>query len=747
MSGATSLGWRHEVVVRSTAGVMGAGPARRDERMRELLRLRRLTTLIALTLLALVSVWTGSGEASPIGATKVVRYHGDRLVVPAAWPVYNLAVDPTVCVRFNRHAVYLGQPSSRQRCPAHAVGRTEAILVAPLDAHGAAGPGAGGAALAPVSVPEAEPPGGSSARFAIPRHGVVVTATWQSDRSLVAHALGGRPLTAPAAHAAHAAHAASAAHEPPAARAAAAPPAPPAGGPHRAGDPIYTGPGFDACSTPSPSAMSAWAASPYRAVGVYIGGANEACAQPNLSPSWVQQETAAGWVLIPTYVSLQAPSNTCGCAPIVPAQASAEGTAAADDAISQAQANGIAPGNPIYDDMEAYSRGATNTPAVLGFLAAWTTELHAHGYLAGVYSSSSSGISDLVAQYGTGYAEPDEIWIADWNGQETTSSGYVPSSEWANHQRIHQYQGAHNATYGGVTINLDSDYLDAGAASGSPLFPDGTFVQVAGSPLFWEIAGGAPLYVSAWSDVGGPQTVTTITPQQFSSLNGVPSNGTFIETTSGQIYETAGGAPMYVEDPALFPNIHPVLVDQWDLDNITNPWAHLNALPANGTFVTTTDGRTYRIAGGAPIAVTTWSVFGGVQSSVTIDPWDIANVHNPLAHLDYRPKVGTVVEGLPSGAYWEFGPKHRYLVAASAGLVRVDDIGLRAFSAIPCRVPNLAHMTLTQVKTALLKADCHLGKVHDRPAIRRRHTLRVIKQIPGPHTRKSAYYTVGITLG
>jgi Domain of unknown function (DUF1906) len=705
--------------------------------MRKLPRLRLLPTV---TLAALLSAWTGWAAASalpsrPHNPTQVVHYHGYRLVVPAAWPVYDLAADPSVCVRFNRHAVYLGQPSSRQRCPAHAVGRTEAVLVQPLAASGAGAPGAGGPALPPVSDPNAEPRGGSSAELVVPRDGVVLTATWQNDPSVVARALGVRSLAThvPGAAALRAAPAARAALRARTIRGA--------------DDPIYTGLGFDACSTPSASAMSAWAASPYRAVGVYIGGANEACAQPNLSPSWVQQETAAGWVLIPTYVGLQAPSNTCGCAPIIPSEATAEGTAAAEDAVSQAQANAIAPGNPIYDDMEGYPRNAADTSAVLAYLAGWTTELHAQGYLSGVYSSTNSGITDLVAEYGTGYTEPDDIWIAEWNGEQSTTNSYVPSSEWANHQRIHQYEGAHNATYGGVTINIDSDYLDAGAASGSALLPDGAFVQVAGSPLYWEIVGGAPLYVSNWSDVGGAQTVTTITQQQFDSLSGVPSNNTLIETMTGQTYEIAGGAPLYIDDPAMFPNIHPLLVDQWDLDNIGNPWSHLNAVPASGTFVVTADGRTYRIAGGAPIAVTAWSVFGGVQSSVTIDPWDIANIHNPLAHLNYRPTVGTVVEGLPSGAYWEFGPKHRYLVAASADPVRVDDIGLIPFSAIPCRVPNLAHMTLAQVETALVTADCHLGKVHDRPLIRRRHTLRVIKQLPGPHARKKAYYTVGITLG
>ena len=170
-------------------------------------------------------------------------------------------------------------------------------------------------------------------------------------------------------------------------------------------------------------------------------------------------------------------------------------------------------------------------------------------------------------------------------------------------------------------------------------------------------------------------------------------------------------------------------------------------MPANGTFLTTTTGMAYRVAGGAPVALSNWSVFGGVQPSVTIDPWDVENLFNPAAHLLFRPAVGTVVQGLPSGAYWEFGPKNRYLVPATPGAVRVADLGLTQFSAIPCRVPGLGHLTLTQVKAALVKADCHLGKVHDRPLTRRRHTFRVIKQVPKARTKHIAYYTVGITLG
>ena len=234
--------------------------------------------------------------------------------------------------------------------------------------------------------------------------------------------------------------------------------------PAQVGGGIYTGLGFDACSAPSAGAMSAWS-STYHALGVYIGGTNMACSQANLTSTWVSAETTAGWHLIPTYVGLQAP-GACGCASINPSQAQAEGIAAASDAVAHAESLGMGPGSPIYYDMEAYTRGGTNTSSVLTFLSGWTAQLHADSYLSGVYSSGASGIADLVAKVGTGYLEPDDIWVADWNGQQTTSDQYIPSSDWAAHQRLHQYKGGHNETHGGVTINIDSDYLDGATAGG-----------------------------------------------------------------------------------------------------------------------------------------------------------------------------------------------------------------------------------------------------------------------------------------
>ncbi len=50
--------------------------------------------------------------------------------VPAAWPVYRLARDPSRCVRYDQNAVYLGQPGANQQCPAHLAGRVATLSLA-----------------------------------------------------------------------------------------------------------------------------------------------------------------------------------------------------------------------------------------------------------------------------------------------------------------------------------------------------------------------------------------------------------------------------------------------------------------------------------------------------------------------------------------------------------------------------------------------------------------------------------------
>ena len=232
---------------------------------------------------------------------------------------------------------------------------------------------------------------------------------------------------------------------------------------------IFSGYAFDACTAPSQASLAAWLQSPYRALGIYIGGVNRACASGNLSATWVSQSLSAGWSLLPLYVGLQAPCVAqSGLQKIstVPATATGQGRSAADDAVTHATSFGLPSGSPIYADIEGYALGnATCTKAVQSFVSGWTSELRATGYLAGVYGSAASTMRDVAA---LGAGVPDAGWIANWNGVESVfGDPYVSDSVWPNHQRVHQYKGGHKETWGGVTINIDSNVVDGPVVGGT----------------------------------------------------------------------------------------------------------------------------------------------------------------------------------------------------------------------------------------------------------------------------------------
>jgi hypothetical protein len=192
---------------------------------------------------------------------------------------------------------------------------------------------------------------------------------------------------------------------------------------------------------------------------------------------------------------------------------------------------------------------------------------------------------------------------------------------------------------------------------------EGSFVQVSGSPEVYRIAGGAPLYVSNWSAFGGAQPVAVISQSRFSSLRTVPANGTLINSTAtGRVYIIAGGAPLYVSNWAAIGGARPVVsIDQWCIDNISHPLAHMRARPADGTLVgSSADGCVYVIAGGAPLYVSNWAAIGGARPVVAIDQWCIDNWRDPHAHLNNRPADGTLVGSSADGRV--------YIIAGGAPL-------------------------------------------------------------------------------
>ena len=233
---------------------------------------------------------------------------------------------------------------------------------------------------------------------------------------------------------------------------------------------VFRGQAFDTCSAPSLGTLRAWkGSSPYGALGIYIGGRNRACAQPQLSAGWTRSATSVGWGLLPLYVGLQSPCITSGrSARMNPGSAASQGAAEGRDAVNHARALAIGPGSPIYLDMETYDRyNAGCTQAVFQYVAAWTRAVHAAGYLSGFYSSADSGIADLA--WGASRRRiselPDVVWYARWDGRNDTS-GYdaLASGEWVYHQRVHQFVGNTSESHGGVRINIDRNAVDAPVA-------------------------------------------------------------------------------------------------------------------------------------------------------------------------------------------------------------------------------------------------------------------------------------------
>ncbi len=366
-------------------------------------------------LLPAINAGTTAAAATDPGFRSVM-YRGYSFQSPVSWRVISLAHHRRTCVRFDRHRIYLGTPSHNQACPSRIFGTTEAMLIEPASRH-----------AAHISV------WNSVARqvtVLTPR--IRIRATFDTNRKQVDRILASAGLPRPV-------------KDPPQVQ-----PAPwlPAGVTN------YQGRGFDTCTAPSQAAMHTWRAdSPYAAIGIYLGGSDAACLQPNLTPTWLRRVAAQGWHFIPLYVGPQAAFGE-----LSKSSSASQGVAAATDAARHAQQLGFPPMSPIYYDMEGYLGQSTR---VLRFLSAWTTRLHALGYSSGVYSSSSSGIADLAHQYGRGvYATPDVIYDALWNGQANTFDSVFSPGQWRPHHRLHQYAGNVTQMFGGVRMNIDQDFMN-----------------------------------------------------------------------------------------------------------------------------------------------------------------------------------------------------------------------------------------------------------------------------------------------
>ncbi len=257
---------------------------------------------------------------------------------------------------------------------------------------------------------------------------------------------------------------------------------------------------FDTCTAPPLTSLAAWrGTSPYTGVNIYFGGRNRGCAQPNLTPAWVQSAATAGWSLVPTYFGDQ-PFCVFGTKPYryAASGAAARGTADGNDAVTLARNLGLRAGSALYADVENYDRAAVGCiAAVRTYVSEWTRALHRAGYVAGVYVHQDSGLRDLAASYNTtNLARPDAVWMARWDSVATVT-GWPTAGDtlWAEWQRSKQYRGDHPETWGGVTMNIDSDIIKGPVATVSKTYrvtSSGTLNVRSGPSSSFAIVGTLP---------------------------------------------------------------------------------------------------------------------------------------------------------------------------------------------------------------------------------------------------------------
>jgi len=251
------------------------------------------------------------------------------------------------------------------------------------------------------------------------------------------------------------------------------PPAASAAGPPSPGR--FTGYGFDACQAPNQSTMDELRReSPFWGVGIYIGGSERSCAQPNLTRTWVQTQRARGWKLFPVWVGPQSHCADAAFDHLVPesnAAAKRQGFREATRAARAATGLGLAKGSSLFLDVESYdnSISSCNQP-VLNYVSGWNSRLKALGWKGAMYSSAATGIrsiDNIKTSYPDVYALPSSVWFAEADGKPNARSKYLRSSYYV-HQRVKQYAVDVTRTYGSVTLDLDLNFIDIAGGSLAP---------------------------------------------------------------------------------------------------------------------------------------------------------------------------------------------------------------------------------------------------------------------------------------
>ena len=143
--------------------------------------------------------------------------------------------------------------------------------------------------------------------------------------------------------------------------------------------------------------------------------------------------------------------------------------------------------------------------------------------------------------------------------------------------------------------------------------PNGLKLRSTGTGAIYTMAGGAPIYVSNWANIGGYKNDFLNVTTDFidETLPLYPRDGTYVRgyLESDTYFVFAGGAPLYVPNWDAGDKSY-AIVDHVSLktyESISDPksyyYRHVRQYPLNGTVLQTENGDYWIVAGGKPFRV------------------------------------------------------------------------------------------------------------------------------------------------
>lgn len=158
---------------------------------------------------------------------------------------------------------------------------------------------------------------------------------------------------------------------------------------------------------------------------------------------------------------------------------------------------------------------------------------------------------------------------------------------------------------------------------------NGMFVRNFTTGVTYRIVGGAPVIVSSWVPFGKVQPTTAITSAQLASLRRYPVDGTYVRSgPTGPNFRIAGGAPIYITHWANVGGPQPsTVIDPAAIANagVGGDWSHLSWYPTSPTYLQGIgQGAVFQVVNGVPTFLRSWSLVGGVKPVAQVDATAIA---------------------------------------------------------------------------------------------------------------------------